>query len=82
MTLQICEVIYGGVVSYFCAASDGKGRWFHITLIGYHLESIVIRMPGTHTGTTYSRVVFCIHKTSTRVIVYDVDILDEISGIV
>jgi len=82
MTLQICKVICGGIASYFCAASDGKGRWFHITLIGYHLESMVIRMTGAHKGTTYSRVVFYIHKTSTRVIVYNIDILDEISGIV
>jgi hypothetical protein len=38
MTLQIGEIIRRGVVCYFCTTSNGKGRWFYITPIGYYLE--------------------------------------------
>jgi hypothetical protein len=82
MTLQIGEVIYRGVLCYFCAASDGERRWLYITSIGCHLESMVVRMNGRHEGKTYCHIVFYIHKTGSRIFVYDIDILDEISGII
>ena len=36
----------------------------------------------THIGTAYSRIIVYIHKTGTRVFLYNINILDEISGIV
>jgi hypothetical protein len=82
MTLQIGEVISRRVLCYFYAASDGKGRGFHVTLVQGSLKRIVVRANGKCTGTTYLHMVICIHKTSTPVFVYNTNILDKFSGIV
>jgi hypothetical protein len=82
MTLQIGEVVCGDIVCYFCTASDSEERRFYIALVRGDLESMVVRVIDTHMGTAYSHIVIQIHKTSTRVLVYNIDILDEIFGIV
>jgi hypothetical protein len=82
MALQIGEVICRDVVCYFCATSDGKERRFHVTLVRGNLEYGRRGEWRTHIGTAYSRIVVYIHKTGTRVFVYNINILDEISGIV